>query len=148
MVVPRHIVPATLLAVPLLALAMAPAAATSATSKAKAKSTRNYVMPCLKDDGITVQYSAKPRRCVTSELMTQERSLVLVTSIKWSTWTASRGKGVGKVDGDGYKGKVVVTATKPKRCSARRVIFTRVTVAIRLDDGLGTVGAVDATCPE
>lgn len=143
------VVPPRLIPLSLLACALVPAGAVTATaaSKHKAKSVRGYTVPCLKADGQTLQYTAKPRSCVVSEEQTVERSLVPVRQLKWKTWTASRAKASGILEGPAYSGKAVVTATKPKRCSASRVIFTRVAVYIPVEGKLGRVAELQATCP-
>lgn len=145
------VVPPRLIPLPLLvtALAAAPAGPASAAGgeRQQAKSVKGYVLPCFKADGQTVQFAVKPKRCVLADENAMERVLVPVTRLSWKTWTASRAKATGVVDGEGYSGKVGVVATKPKRCSATRVIFTSVTITVRLHGETGRLAQTTFACP-
>ena len=144
MAFPQRLVHLPVLALPLLGLALTPVGAASAAAE-KAKSVKGYAVPCLKSDGQTWQYTAKPAACVLADDLSQERSFVSVKKLDWTTWSATRARATGTVKGDGYSGKVVVTATKPRRCSSRRVIYTVVSVSI---PKMGSIARVTVACPK
>ena len=141
---PQRAVPLALL----VTVALAPVTLADAKSSSKARSTKGFVVACLKADGQTWVYRAKPRTCLQSDESTIERSLIPVKRISWTTWSAKKAKGTGKVTSsvDGaYSGKVTITASAPKRCSSKRTVFTKVVVAI---PHMGTISIQRVSCPE